>query len=561
MKRFVSLTAKITTFSTIIILLISLCVALIVYFISNTFFLKTATKNLRNETHLIGNNIENALIKVNNDINILLKTPPIQGIIRSMNQHGLDPENSSNLQLWKQRLNTIFTSMLEANKNYTQIRYLTATDPGQEIVRVNQTNQGIFPVPEASLQSKAHRDYYKQAITLSQGSVLFSKVNYNQEHGKVEQPLVPTLRVITPVYSTTQKIFGLLIINVNISRYLRDILLRSSDNYDVIVFDQFDDFFIFNHGSKTIRFYESNQQIKDGIFGNKNIKSASQIIPYLKSDTHRISVFQPIFSNLNKDHKVFTIIISVPKSILRKEDNGLIRDILFWVIALCLFAALIIFLFTHKNLKPLAEMAESIRATNHPNKADLELPTYLNNEVGLLARAFEEKTKLLSKLALFDSLTGLPNRKNFIDHLDEAIHHAKRSELPLNVIYMDINGFKEINDTYGHDYGDELLIQFAHALRKTTRDNDFCARLSGDEFAVIIQDISTEEQLEKILKRYENDLNTTYALKGITLNVVVSGGVAAYPINASKPEDLLKHADLAMYQSKREGKGLFHKTT
>lgn len=558
MARNTSLSFKITSFSTSIILLTSLCVALIVYFATTSFFLSAAIKNMNNETKLIANNIENSFIKINNDINVLIKTPPIQGIIRSVQNNGQDTEANSNITLWKERLSTIFASMLDANPNYTQIRYIGVKDDGKELVRVNQTNQGINKISDTSLQSKANESYFKKAIQLSQGSVMFSNINYNREKNKIEYPLVPTLRAITPVYTSKHELFGILAININISRYLRNILIQSAINYDVILHDEFNDFFIYNHDTKKLDFISPENSINRKLFGSDKIKSTKQIMPFLEQDTSRITITKPVYSNTDKDHKVFTVVISIPKKQIKTEDRSLLFNILAWVVALCLISFITILVFTRKVMQPLTKMTESIRNSGRFGDKELKLPTHLNDEVGLLARAFEEKTKLLGKLALFDSLTGLPNRKNFIDRLEEAIHHAKRQDKLFALIYLDINKFKEINDTYGHDYGDDLLIKFSHQLKNTTRDNDYCARLGGDEFAVLIQDLKSVDDIPPSIKRYEAALNTTYIIKGVTLNILISGGLSIYPNDSIIGDDLLRFADETMYKSKTENNGLIY---
>jgi diguanylate cyclase (GGDEF)-like protein len=557
MKKYKSLTFKITSFSTAVILLTSICVALIVYFVISSFFLDLAVQNLKNETRLIANDIENSFIKTNNDLNVLMKTPSMQGIIKSLSNKGADAVDKTDIARLQSRLSAIFTSMIEANKNYTQIRLIGIKDDGKEIVRVNQASGGAYTTEGAALQKKADTEYFKRGVMLSRGSILFSNINYNSERGKVEYPQVPTLRAIMPVYTADQDVFGILVINVNMRRYLRDILLRSVNHYDVIIYDQYNDFFIFNPGLKTMEFLHRDEKIPKELFGDETIKSTNEIVSHLKKDKSLMTVSQPVYSNIHKDQKVFTVAISIPKEIIRSGDASVITTMLLWLVGLCLLSSFIIYVFIKKMMKPLAKMTKTIKGSDNFSTKSLVLPTHLNDEVGLLARAFEQKTKLLKKLALFDSLTGLPNRKSFIDHLDESIQYCKRQNSLLAIVYLDVNKFKEINDIYGHDSGDDLLIQLSAALTKEVRQSDYCARLGGDEFAVILREIGSEEELMTTLKRYEDSLNKTYVIKGIALNVSLAGGACVYPNDASQPDEMIRYADEAMYLSKKEGKGHF----
>ncbi|WP_423062826.1 diguanylate cyclase domain-containing protein [Candidiatus Paracoxiella cheracis] len=203
-------------------------------------------------------------------------------------------------------------------------------------------------------------------------------------------------------------------------------------------------------------------------------------------------------------------------------------------------------------------MASTIKNARSADDTDLKLPTHLHDEVGMLAHAFEQKTKLLSELALYDSLTGLPNRKRFMDHLHEALNRANRKKYSLAVTYIDLNNFKEVNDKYGHDYGNELLVKFAYKLKTIARATDLYARLSGDEFAIISEDIQEDTNLDKFTSRLNRELNQAYEVKGIAIQVTIGAGLSLYPEYANSAEELMSQADEMMYQSKKEGKGKVH---
>lgn len=557
MKKYVSLSFKITLFSTIIVLVATLLVGVIVYTETGAYFYNSTVRGLNAESQLLRNDIENAYIKIVNDIAILLKTPPIQGIIRSTENHGNDKLDSSNLRQWKARLATIFQSMLEVNPDYTQIRYIGLANKGKELVRVNQNRQGIYRVAESSLQAKENRTYYQQAKNLSQGSVMFSDINYNVENGKVEYPQVTTLRVLQPVYTAQQKTFGMLIINVNLLHYLRKVLIYDGIRYPVVLYNDFGDFLIYNNATKKLQYFPNDTALPNGFLGNKAITSTQQIVPYLTDNKEYYVITHQIYASQQKDHSVLTMSIVIPRSDLNEKDQGLAKNMLLWVLLVCCGAGFLIYLFAHRTMRYLTLMARSISESVQSRSKHLFLPTKLNDEVGLLAKAFEQKTQLLNKIALYDSLTGLPNRKNFVDHLEEAIQRANRSSRLVAVLYFDINKFKDVNDTYGHDFGDGLLVQFAYTLKACTRESAFCARIGGDEFCVILEDIPSIETMQEILQRYQNSLNKSYVVNGITFNVQIAGGVALFPNDASHADELLIKADKAMYVSKKNADGVF----
>ncbi|MDF1796372.1 MAG: diguanylate cyclase [Coxiellaceae bacterium] len=559
MKIKYSLTFKLAFFTVATILVTSFFVSIIIYLFSKEVLLESAINNLNNETRLIANNIENSYTKMSNDLHFLNKTPPIQGIIQNSPHRNVNSnENAIALKQWKKRLQVIFKSMLESNPDYTQLRYIGQDNNGMELVRVNQTNQGIHPVHDSSLQPKGSRDYFKKAISLSQGSVDFSEINYNVENGKVQYPYEVTLRALTPVYTTQQKVFGVLAINVNIQRHLRNIISTTTPNYDIMLYDSFGDFFIFDKKNKQLQYIKKNHKIDGNILGIKDISTATQLLSFIEDDTSRVTISRKIYSNSTKDKSILTIVVSVPKQDIQAHDHSLILIALGMATILYILAAFIVYLYVRGIIKPLSDMTYTIFNSSHHSEEKMDLPTHLNSEIGLLAQAFEVKTRQLSQLAMYDSLTGLINRKAFHERLAKAIKHSKRKHKMVCVLYIDINKFKDINDTYGHDYGDDLLRQFAQALVNTSRLDETCARVGGDEFAVIIQDDKLNKvAIQTIVQRYQDNLNKTYVVKGVVMNVLVAGGLSVYPIDTLNADELIMHADRAMYTSKAKQSGIF----
>jgi diguanylate cyclase (GGDEF)-like protein/PAS domain S-box-containing protein len=163
----------------------------------------------------------------------------------------------------------------------------------------------------------------------------------------------------------------------------------------------------------------------------------------------------------------------------------------------------------------------------------------------------------LEKLVNFDALTGLPNRLLLSDRLKQAMAHAKRNKKTLAVAYLDLDGFKEVNDRYGHDTGDDLLIAIAQRIQTSIRDSDTLARMGGDEFVVVLTDVSSPHEYRPLLERILDDCNMPIQLKGQDIHVSGSLGVTFYPEDNSDVDQLMRHADQAMYEAKQAGKNRF----
>lgn len=166
--------------------------------------------------------------------------------------------------------------------------------------------------------------------------------------------------------------------------------------------------------------------------------------------------------------------------------------------------------------------------------------------------------KRLKYLAENDPMTGLSNRYYFEEHLRGAIQRAQRLNFQLGLIYLDIDNFKLINDSQGHDSGDQLLQQIAQRLLTVVREGDVVCRLGGDEFAIVVHDLDTETSVGSLAQRVLESIREPIPLNNTEHFVTCSIGIATYPRCATNAEDMQKRADLALYQVKREGRNGFH---
>jgi len=159
--------------------------------------------------------------------------------------------------------------------------------------------------------------------------------------------------------------------------------------------------------------------------------------------------------------------------------------------------------------------------------------------------------------ANFDTLTGLPNRNHFLDQLRYHVGEAQRYHRKFALMFLDLDGFKQVNDSFGHDAGDELLRQCAQRLRENTRSSDVVARLGGDEFTVIIPSFEVFNDIKQVAQKLIDGISHPYLINAREVRISVSVGIAIYPSDTSDHESLLKMADTAMYAAKRGGKNCF----
>jgi diguanylate cyclase (GGDEF)-like protein len=275
---------------------------------------------------------------------------------------------------------------------------------------------------------------------------------------------------------------------------------------------------------------------------------------------------------------LWKVIVVTPQQLAISSASKVANLILVLLIAMMTIAAFFGFIYFRRSLiVPIYTMAKQLQK---PIEEEGQLKTELlddhrHDELGLLAYHFNQSKLALDKnnqalklqinerkqaeqklkhLALHDPLTELPNRLLFQDRLLQAISMSKRDKHKFAVFFMDLDNFKIINDTMGHEAGDELLKQVSLVLSSAARGMDTVARLGGDEFAFIINKIEAIESAVSVAQRLNRLLKKPITVNGNHINMGSSIGITLYPDDAKNSEELLRNADIAMYQAKDDGR-------
>jgi diguanylate cyclase (GGDEF)-like protein len=180
------------------------------------------------------------------------------------------------------------------------------------------------------------------------------------------------------------------------------------------------------------------------------------------------------------------------------------------------------------------------------------LITIANTLAGLIVRKkVEEKVE---KLARFDSLTNLPNRPTFLERLAQEIARSRRELSHLSILFMDLDHFKLVNDSYGHPVGDELLVQSAIRIKSCIRENDIVARFGGDEFCILLPAYSNKNDALAVAKKIVGTLNSAFFIKDVECEIGASVGISHFPDHGDSAEELIRKADIALYAVKNCGR-------
>jgi diguanylate cyclase (GGDEF)-like protein len=240
----------------------------------------------------------------------------------------------------------------------------------------------------------------------------------------------------------------------------------------------------------------------------------------------------------------------------RRSSRGLELQIMLYS-SLALLIAIVATMFFGRGvtqpLRRLADSAQRIERGDYSAAVEIEQ----DDEIGQLATAFNrmrtgiaEREEKIIHQATHDGLTGLPNRTLFLDRLEHAIAGARRSGDSVGMIMMDLDRFKEINDTLGHHFGDQLLNEIGRRLAQSLRESDTVARLGGDEFGVSFNAREPEHALD-VARRIGASLEAPFVLGGVSIDVDASMGIAIFPLHADDAGTLMKRADIAMYDAKK----------
>ncbi|MBD8014549.1 DUF4084 domain-containing protein [Planococcus sp. Sa1BUA13] len=193
-----------------------------------------------------------------------------------------------------------------------------------------------------------------------------------------------------------------------------------------------------------------------------------------------------------------------------------------------------------------------------------QLTSVLEHKVEQRTEEVTSKNDLLEKavdqmkhMAYHDALSGLPNRRLYLEKLESALTAASQTSQKLAVVFIDLDRFKNVNDTFGHEFGDLLLQEFAQKLQENLRSNDTISRQGGDEFTLILNNFHSQQDMVPLIRRLQSALEKPLTIQGQELHVSMSIGIAVYPEDGETPDELLKNADNAMYNAKEKGKNNF----
>lgn len=389
-----SLKHKIVMLACVCALLSALLVGGISYYRIETIVLEASVETLAGETRLMAQRFRFSYDQMKSDVQVLSQTPAIQGIARSTANGDVDPLDGSRTWVWQGRLATIFSSMMAARPDYVQIRYIGVEDLGRELVRTNRLDSGIEIVAESDLQQKGQEPYFKAGLATPQKGVHFSEVSYNRERGALDSALVPTVRVVMPVFDETGSIFGMIVINANYSGMLRRAFEEHSPKDNTFVLNNSGDYMEYTSNGKIGRFeFHDNYSVVPPRFIDQILQTKLDEETFVSGSD--VSYFVRLNMDPDNPDAFLGVVVRVPYGELMSSAFQARRDSLIWgglLVLGCFAASLVI---ARRFTAPLNRLTAEIKHSRGNKKLE-NLPLKRGDEIGELARAFDQKTRELA---------------------------------------------------------------------------------------------------------------------------------------------------------------------
>ncbi len=469
------------------------------------------------------------------------------------------------------RLAELFKANLQAHPAYLQIRYISASDYGLELVRIDRQGDKLVRVPDDQLQEKSHFPFVFEALSLPDGEVYVSEFGINHEDA-AQEAAVPVFNMASPVVQAGQ-LRGVVVVRVAAAPFLHNFNAALPTPYGFYLSNRWGDLLVHPDATQTFGFdrgqriliQESFPQVAALVDGRAEEAVLSQ--PGTDDEEARVFAFVRMpFGNADEG-RFMVVGLSQPLAVVQGEVLDLGRSILKILLVLSVVGVALAAGVSRLVTQPLQAMVKAAQAFSR-GESHGALPVHRGDEVGELARSFQDMEQQISRqlaelnlsrdamayLAHHDALTGLPNRRMFEQRLAQVLELSRRSGRSCALLFVDLDEFKAINDTRGHAVGDLVLQAVARTIVGAVRQVDTVARLAGDEFTVLCENVDSEEAALQIVTKLQHAFEPPLDIDGEPLAVRASIGLSLFPRDAQDARTLMASADAAMYRIKQSHK-------
>ncbi len=448
---------------------------------------------------------------------------------------------------------------------YDQLRFIDLS--GQELLRINYRFPEATVVSQEQLQNKQNRYYFQQALDLEHGEIYISPLDLNVEHGKIELPIQPVMRLGTPIFSPDGRKLGLLFLNYRGQNLLNKLTsVNNGVNHSLRLLNSLGYWlhhpdpqktwgFMYGNDERFGKYYPEFWSIVSAkqygqLHSQNMILSYATISPITDSTNKNYSIKSFIDPNNHQPEVTWKVISVIDKKALNDIQGKMLNRFSLMGIPLLLILIVVSWRLAIISLRH-RQARIALKESNEHLERTVELRTRdLSKEIEVRKQAEER----MRRMANYDSLTKIPNRALFNDRLQMVIEMNKRRTEVCALFFLDLDGFKAINDNFGHKVGDQLLVHVSQRLLQTVRITDIVGRYGGDEFVILLHEIHQIDIVNKIASGVIEKISDTFFINGNEIQIGCSIGIAIYQGEPVEVNQLIHIADDAMYKIKKSGK-------
>ena len=524
---------------------------------SKQIVVASAKRDLLVANQVIGRNLQLQLRNFSMDAQLLAEQSQPLDILLNR------PDSATELL----HLALLFHSLLAAQPEYQSLRLIGADYFGMERLSVDRTGQ----VPDTALRERGHFPYVFRTLKLRPGNQYLSEIARLKTNTSGSQSL--TLQLANPVSAPDGQAIGVIVLSIDVEALFQRLQQELPAHYQIFLANR-DGLLLLNpeYSAAKRSLRGPSVKLQEQIPQTRRLISAETdqllvALPARHKQPPRLASFTRIEIGKGSSQTPLILGLAIPEQHILQASRELDARMIQLVIGLCLLTVLLSLWLARTLIRPLNQMGQAISQFTQSFSL-APLPVRRNDELGQLARdlrnmqekilaqisQLNENHIAMQRMAHDDPLTGLPNRRLFFNRLEHAIANAERTGKLVGLLYVDLDFFKEINDTYGHAVGDEVLRSVAALLASVTRAGDTVARLGGDEFVILFDEIEDSKALLGIAQKLLSYLQNRLLIRGHDLQVKASLGISLYPRDGKDAQTLLQSADKAMYCSKHDGR-------
>jgi len=527
--------------------------------------LASAQREMSTATRVLGRQFQGSIEIISSDVLMLARLSVTVAVAQQRLGQASSPFETA--------LVDSFRALMSERPAYMQLRLISAQLHGLELVRVDRADHQLLTIAPDQMQEKQHLPYVFNTLKKRVGEVYLSDIDINHERGAHDGLNRPTLRLATPVAGPDGRVIAVLVANVDLQSVFKRLLGAMPTNYQVFMSNHRGDFLVHPDRSKVFGFDDGRRILMQDafpavrpLFGGQSNEAVADggIDP---EPGRQLSAFVRVALGPVQDSPRFVVLGLAQPSAQVVAQIDRLRWYTVLVMSLgALLAGMLAVLLARLVTQPLTHMITAMQQFAQ-DQTVTRLDQRRADEVGVLAASLNQMQDTLvttlqelnasrdaiAELAQHDALTGLPTRALFEDRLTQALAQAVREGGALALMFVDLDGFKPVNDTYGHQVGDDMLKWVARQMQESVRKMDTVARMGGDEFVVLLPTVQSAPDAMTVADKVCQALRQNAGTLGHNITLSGSIGVALYPQHALDMNALIRCADQAMYQAKNAG--------